>query len=481
MTYRTHAGWCAVCALLLTGGLARSAPADAEESADARILNQTSRAFSRIAQKAIPAVVFIKVEKVVPAQGPDDGAPGPFGDDLFDFFFRGGRGPGGGQPPQQRMVGQGTGFLISPDGYILSNHHIVSDARRIQVKLHDGREFDAEFVGSDPRSEVAVIRIKGEGFPAIPLGDSDAMDIGEWVIAIGNPFGLSETLTVGVVSAKGRSNIGITDYEDFIQTDAAINPGNSGGPLLNVDGKVIGINTAIYSQTGGSLGIGFAIPINMATAIKDQLIASGNVERGYLGIGLQDLTPDVADSLGVAQRRGALVTDVVKESPAASAGLEVGDVIVALGGKPMDGAGAVRNHVAMTAPGAQLKLALVRGGKTVEKTAKIGTREGGGSPREAVTLTGDKLGLTIEALTEGWRAKLGFEPGSGVLVASVQAGSPAHQMGIQPGNLIQSVNNRPVRTEREFHEAAAKALAEGRILLLVRDSRGARFVAWRFR
>ncbi len=450
-----------------------------EEIADAAVLKQTSRAFSQIARRAIPAVVFIKVEKDSPAQDMR-GLPGPQGDDLFEFFFRGLRRPAPG-PEAPLVVGQGTGFLVSPDGYILSSHHIVGDARRIQVKLHDGREFDAEYIGSDPHSEVAVIRIPGREFPTIPLGDSDALDIGEWVVAIGNPFGLSETLTVGVVSAKGRNNIGITDYEDFIQTDAAINPGNSGGPLLNAEGRAVGINTAIFSQTGGSLGIGFAIPINMATSIKDQLIASGRVARGFLGIGLQDLTQELADASGVQERRGALVTEVTKNSPAEKAGLLPGDVVTRVGGKPVENASDVRNQVAMTKSGSPLALTLLRKGKPLDKTVTVGSRDEAGAGPAAAAESSDALGLAVQALTDEWGARFGYEPGSGVLVATVRAGSPAHRMGIQPGNLIQSVNNRPVRAEREFYEAAGRAVQEGRILLLVRDGRGARFVAWRFK
>jgi len=299
-------------------------PAQAREAEDARpALRSLSRAFTQVAQQAMPAVVFIQVEKTLETGTSPFGLNNPF--DLFseEFFerFFGRRFPEQRrerrQPRQYRQQGQGSGFIVSKDGYILTNHHVVGEADRLRVTLADDREFEAKLIGADPKSDVAVIKIAGNNFPVLPIGDSDALAVGEWVIAIGNPFGLTHTMTVGVVSAKGRSRMGITDYEDFIQTDAAINPGNSGGPLLNLDGAVVGINTAIFSRSGGYMGIGFAIPIKMATHIQQQLITTGKVTRGYLGVNIQSLTKDLARSFGIAERDGVLIASVAPGTPAA--------------------------------------------------------------------------------------------------------------------------------------------------------------------
>jgi serine protease Do len=294
----------------------------AEPDDEITALQHLSTGFTRVAKRTLPAVVFIQVEKNVErGRGPGE-FNNPF--DLFndEFFHRFFGERFHRQPRQYKQRGLGSGFIVSHDGYILTNHHVVGDAEHIMVKLADGREVKAKLVGTDPKSDVAVIKIKGDDLPVLPLGDSDTLEVGEWVVAIGNPFGLTHTITVGVVSAKGRSGMGIEDYEDFIQTDAAINPGNSGGPLINLQGKVIGINTAIYSRSGGYMGIGFAIPINMVKAIEQQLIASGKVTRGYLGINIQDLSEDLANSFGLKTTKGVLVADVVENSPAAKGGLK---------------------------------------------------------------------------------------------------------------------------------------------------------------
>ena len=271
---------------------------------DLSVLQQTGSAFSEIAKEALPAVVFIDVasEVEVPVQ---QGYLNP-----FDEYFR--RQPYGSQGTRKyHQQGQGSGFIISRDGYILTNNHVVQDADRITVTLGDGRKFDAELIGTDPETEVAVIRIQGEeDFPFLSLGDSDALEVGEWVLAAGNPFGLSQTITAGIVSAKERSEVGITEYANFIQTDAAINPGNSGGPLLNIHGEVVGINTAIYSQTGGYMGIGFAIPVNQAIAIKDQLLTNGTVRRSVLGVVIQEVNEELAESFELEEKSGILIAPV---------------------------------------------------------------------------------------------------------------------------------------------------------------------------
>ena len=293
--------------------------------------------------------MFIQVEKQVPAghmyqfNNPFD----LFGDDFAERFFGvprrprpDRRAPNRNRQPMFKQTGQGSGFIISKDGYILTNTHVVGDVDTITVRLSDGREFKAKRIGADPRTEVALIKIESEGdLPVLEIGDPEKLQIGEWVIAIGNPFGLKETLTVGVVSAKGRSNIGITDYEDFIQTDAAINPGNSGGPLLNIDGKVVGINTAIYSRSGGYMGIGFAVPIDMAMRIKDQLVTSGRVTRGYVGVYLNpgEVTEEMAKSFGRNEAGGVLIAEVEKDGPADKAGIRSGDILTELNGVKIKG------------------------------------------------------------------------------------------------------------------------------------------------
>ena len=321
-------------------------PAQGQGSA-AESLRMMGKTFASVAKRVSPAVVFVKVEKVVESQPNVQffapfGGDNPFGDDFLQRFF--GTPSPQEQPRQfrqiprqhQRIVGQGSGFIISPDGYIMTNNHVVGDADKVTVKLEDGREFIAKTVGTDPHTDVALIKIDAKNLPVLALGNSDALEVGEWVLAIGNPFGLSHTLTAGIVSAKGRSSLGLADYENFIQTDAAINPGNSGGPLVDLNDKAVGMNTAIFSQSGGYMGIGFAIPINMAKAIKDQLIKTGSVTRGYLGIVIQDLTPELAKSFGLDDHNGILVAEVTENSPAEKAGLRQGDVIVEFNGKAVE-------------------------------------------------------------------------------------------------------------------------------------------------
>ncbi len=460
----------AVACLLADPHPARAAAQDV--SPETQALRQTSKAFAAVARQAMPAVVFIRVEKTVTQPGMPQGLdPNELLEQLFGIRQR--RAPA----PEQRFrqAGTGTGFIVTKDGYILTNNHIVGDADRITVRTHDGREFQAELVGSDPRSEVAVVKIPGEDFPVLAIGDSDAIEIGEWVIAIGNPFGLSETLTVGVVSAKGRNNIGITDYEDFIQTDAAINPGNSGGPLLNIEGKAIGINTAIFSQMGGSLGIGFAIPINMAMKIKEQLMTSGTITRGFLGVSIQDLTAELAESFKCPQSRGVLVADVVKGAAADQGGIRTGDIILELNGKTVDGASAFRNQIALTAPGTAIKLTIWREEKRRELKVKVGSQEGAAETPLSLTAISEKIGLVVENLTPQWSQRFGYTE-NGVLVTRVRPDSPAAQAGVQPGHLITSVNHREVRNVEEFNAALAQSAQSGMLLMLVRDPQSSRFV-----
>ncbi len=480
----------AVCVLWMIGlglpaGNRPAAAQDRGEEQSIEVLERASQAFTRVARIATPAVVFIQVEKTVQApqrHGAPFGDPFDFfGDDFFRRFFGDPRGPDRRQPRQQRQVGQGSGFIVTSDGYILTNNHVVRDADKITVRLHDGREFEAEHVGGDPQSEVAVIKIEdGSDLPVIDMGDSDALEIGEWVIAIGNPFGLSETLTVGVVSAKGRSGIGLADYEDFIQTDAAINPGNSGGPLLNINGEVIGINTAIFTRSGGYMGIGFAVPINMARAIKRQLVETGEVTRGHLGIMIQEVTSELADSFGLEEPRGILIGDVLPDSPAEEQGLQKGDILLERDGRAIKDVTSFRNEIALTAPGTEIELTLFREGDTIQKTVVIGTLD------DAQVVTAEKeeewqekLGFTVQELTAELAERFGYEAGQGVLVSDVRPHGPAARAGIRAGNLIVSINRQAVRTPEEFYQT----LEDGgdTVLLQVRDGRHSRFVAIRLR
>ena len=442
-------------------------------------LRETGKAFASVARKVSPAVVYVRVEKTVTQQGPMLRFNSPFGDEFFRRFF-GEPGPRFPQFPQvqpkRQVQSQGSGFIISPDGYVLTNNHVVGDADRVIVKLQDGREFTAKIVGTDPPTDVAVIKIDAKDLPVLELGDSDKIDVGEWVLALGNPFGLSHTLTAGIVSAKGRSSVGITDYEDYIQTDAAINPGNSGGPLIDLTGRVVGINTAIYSRSGGYMGIGFAIPINMAKNIYTQLIEHGNVTRGYLGIGIQDLTPELAKSFGIKDTRGVLISQVMPDTPAEKAGVKQGDVIVSVGGKSVDNAAALRNEIAMTVPGTTLKVEVIRSGQKRSLNVKVDK-----IPEDQLTPSRSEsvkdLGMSVATLNSELSQKYGIEDDeSGVVVTGVEQSSPAARAGIREGMLVKEVNGQPVKNVKEF-EAALKAKADKPILFFLKDSRGPHYIA----
>jgi len=462
--------------LYSTPGLTRNVDPDIE------LLDRTAKAFAKVVQKARPAVVFIQVEKTLSART----IQGPFNFmDPFEFFndpfFQRFFGPNFRQRPIPKRKfkerGQGSGFIVDKRGYILTNNHVVGDADRIEVKLYDGREFKAKVIGTDPESDVAVIKIDAKDLPVLPLGNSDNLKVGEWVIAIGNPFGLSESVTVGVVSAKGRNRIGINDYEDFIQTDAAINPGNSGGPLINIHGEAVGMNTAIYSKSGGYMGIGFAIPINMARNVMKQLLKKGKVVRGWLGVVIQQMDEDLAKSFGLKRPEGVLVSEVTKDSPAEKGGLKQGDIILQLNGQKVKDVGELRNKIALTPPGTKVELLIMRDGKKKVLTVKIGEK-----PEHTGiigTRTGllKRLGLSIQDLTPELADQFGYKVGQGVLVAEVEPGSPAAQAGIRPGLLIEEVNRIRVKTVSEF----MKALSRSRKMVLFRltDGQYTRYVALR--
>ncbi|MBM4024326.1 MAG: Do family serine endopeptidase [Planctomycetes bacterium] len=455
---------------------------------------ELSKAFSTVAKEAIPAVVSIKVEKMVTGPsmryGDGDGSGfndpfGPFPEEFLRRFF-------GERPPRQqqqqraprrfRREAQGSGFIISEDGYILTNNHVVGDVDKIIVELQDGRTFnDAKLIGTDPDSEVALIKIEGNGFPSLPLGDSGQSEIGDWVIAIGNPFRLNATVTVGVVSAVGRSNVRVAAYEDFIQTDAAINPGNSGGPLINLDGQVIGINTAIYSGSGGYMGIGFAIPINMARSIADQLKKQGRVSRGYLGLLAEDVDTDKAELLGLKEAAGVAISMIEKGSPAERAGLKVYDVILAIDGRKIRLYDAFRNEVALLAPGTKVRLDLVRDGKPMELTVRLGERPGAAAQKEQAAEEPEvALGLEVQDLTKELADRFRYGLGEGVIVSAVTPDGPAAEKGIRAGDLILSVNKQKVTSVDEFTAAVNQARNTKKVLMLVRRGEVSQFVTLTF-
>jgi serine protease Do len=437
-------------------------------------LRETGLAFRSVAKKVSPAVVFIKVESEVKGQNSGESfSPygGPSGDEFFQRFF--------GAPQQQRPnkaprkhmeVGQGSGFLITPDGYILTNNHVVGNSDRVSVQLLDGREYKAEIVGTDPGSDLAVIKVDETDLPFLQLGDSEKLEVGDWVLAVGNPFGLSHTLTAGVVSAKGRSGMGLNDYEDFIQTDAAINPGNSGGPLVNLDGDVVGINTAIFSRSGGYMGIGFAIPVNMAKIIRDQLIEHGEVRRGRLGVYIQDMTHDLAESFGLKKAEGILVTQVIEGSPAEDAGLERGDVIVQIDSSRVDDVAMLRNRISLTNPGTEVRLSILRDGEKKDVIVVIGKLDAdkADQPEKAGEIS--SIGLSLHQLSPELAQRFGYENEEGVLVAEVERGSMADRAGIKSGSLILEINQHPVSTVDEARRLLKEGAGKAQLLLVQQGS-----------
>jgi serine protease Do len=474
---------------MLAAGLVAGLAVPGSAQSYKEVARNLSEAFSTTAKAAMPAVVSITVEKTVEvasAMGSDqlNDPFSPFGEDFLRRFF------GGQLPPQiqlpQKYVerGQGSGFIISSDGYILTNNHVVGDVNKIKVVLQDGRTFtDAKVIGTDPDSEVALIKIPGTDFPVLPMGDSDNMAVGDWVIAVGNPFGLAETVTAGVVSAVGRSNVHISAYENFIQTDAAINPGNSGGPLINVDdGKVIGINTAILSESGGYMGIGFAIPINMARTIAEQLKETGRVIRGYLGMYGQNVTADMAQLMGLPKAQGIAVARVEPGSPAAEAGLQQGDVILQMNGEPTESYDAFRTQIAEMRPGTKVRLGISREGKSREITVTLGERPTEHAaaraqpPQQGQQESQRRLGVQVVDLTRGLAQQLGYQGSQGVVVAGVVPGSPADQAGLQTGDLIISVNGQPVANVNQFAQAVRASSKNDKVLLLVRRGEASQFV-----
>jgi serine protease Do len=409
-----------------------------------------------------PAVVNISTKRV--QEGTQ--MQSPFGnDDPFQQFFK-----QFGQPSRRTVRSMGSGFVINPAGYIVTNNHVVDGASEISVKIDDGRELPGKVVGRDPRTDLALLKVEATGLPVIPLGDSAELQVGEPVMAIGNPFGLERTVTTGIVSATGRV-IGQGPYDDFIQTDASINPGNSGGPLINARGQAVGINAAIFSQSGGSVGIGFAIPINQAKSVVTQLAATGKVTRGWLGVMIQPLTPELAKGFKVPGGGGALVASVQDNSPAARAGIKAGDVITEYDGHKLAQTGDLSKLVAATAVGRQVPLTVVREGKTMTLDATVARMD---EPDQAAVARSDDgkepLGLAVETVTPSVSRELGLADSRGVVVRGVRDSSPAEKAGIRPGDVITEVDHQPVANAADMKRLLAKhAKGAPVVVLLHRD------------
>ena len=478
-----------------TQAVAKPAPAEAIGHATA-----LSEAFRHASDIVLPAVVsiqnemqpkLVKRELRAPRGGRPslpDNFPREFGelDPLLKRFFE--QMPEGGQfemPEMPRQHSSGSGVIIDKDGVILTNNHVVAGGGKITVRLHDGREFVATDVKTDPNTDIAIVTIKADKpLPAAKLGDSDAMRIGDWVLALGQPFGLTDTVTAGIVSAKGR-DISITKHAEFIQTDAAINPGNSGGPLVNLQGEVIGINTAISSSSGGFQGVGFAVPVNVAQWVTSQLIKDGKVHRAYVGIGIQPLNSELAEQLGAGASEGALITEVQPDSPAADAGLQPQDVVVEFGGTAIHSPGQLSAMAGRTVIGSKQPVVVIRDGKrlTLHVTVKEQPQGYGEvtasldeEPAAEETAKFDRFGLEVAPLTADVAKELNLKSTDGVVITGVEEGSPAANVGLETSMVIAQVGKKPVKSVEEFNAAVASASPEKGLLLLVRSAQGSRFV-----
>lgn len=427
-----------------------------------------STAITDVAQKAMPAVVHIEVIQRIEVPVPVF----PFeGDPFFRYFFGIPQGP---RSYKKEFRGIGTGMVVDNEGHIVTNNHVVSGATKIIVKMASGEEFPAKIIGTDPKTDLAVIKIKPPAnIPYLSFGNSDKLRVGEWVVAIGNPRGLEQTVTVGIISAKHRTGIlDPTSYQDYIQTDAAINPGNSGGPLLNLMGEIIGVNTAIISESGGFEGIGFAIPSNMARAITEDLIKTGKVNRGWLGLTVQDITPALAKKLNLPTHKGALVSSIFKNSPAEKAGIMNGDVIFSWDGWPIENANAFRNRVATTKPGKKVEIGLWHQGKKISVQAEVSAYKP--SLLKAVaeeTEVRKKLGMEVKEISIMEARRKHLDKREGVLVTKVDPQGPASRAGIEPGDIVYQMKNQPIRGLNDYLRILAQIQPGEEVLLLMRDGR----------
>jgi serine protease Do len=427
------------------------------------MLAELNESLARVAERVKPSVVNISTTKTISIKDT------PFGDLFNDPFFRrffGDEFGFRGHRREYKTSALGSGVIVSDDGYILTNNHVVKDVDEIKVILYDKREFKGKIIGTDPKSDLAIVKVDAKGLPAIRIGKSGNLRVGELVIAIGNPFGLGNTITMGIVSAVGRSNVGITEYEDFIQTDAAINPGNSGGALVNIRGELVGINTAIFSTSGGYMGIGFAIPSDMASSIMQSIIKHGKVVRGWLGVTIQNITPELAKHFDLKQEKGALVASVSKESPAERAGIKRGDVIIKYNGEEVDDTTHLRNMVAGTLPGKKMRVTLLRDGKEKTVTVNIGELKTEG---ESIHSTHENAlsGVYVQDLTSSLKSSLGIPDSvTGVIVTNIDEGSPALGL-LRRNDVIREINRKTIDNVKDFDKALSDIGEKDSVLLLI--------------
>jgi serine protease Do len=435
--------------------------------------------FAPIVKKVLPDVVNISSSKVVKTPA---GFEGQMPEEFRQFFGDDSTGQGQGRrgmPREQREQGLGSGVIVSPEGYILTNNHVVDGATEVKVTLSDNREFKARVIGADPKTDIAVVKIDATGLPAIVIGDSSKVQIGDYALAVGDPFGVGKTVTMGIVSATGRTGLGIEAYEDFIQTDAPINPGNSGGALINDRGELVGINTAIISHgSEGSQGIGFAVPVNLARNVMDQILKNGKVTRAYLGIIPQDVTPAMAKAFGEKEVRGALVGDVSPDSPAQRSGLQKGDIILELNGKPVESANQLRMNISMMSPDAAVTLKVFRSGAEREvavKLAELPTQEAS-VQNDGKGAKSSLSGISVEDLDAQTAHQIGVPANTaGVVVTDISPSSPAVDSGLERGDVIQEVNRQPVKNTSDFERAMQNS--KDQTLLLVNRQGSTMYVA----
>ena len=479
----------ALSVLLISGGQSLSsshASSPAASTATPAALTMSAapaNGFTEVAKAVTPAVVNITtvtVEKVSESRR----VPDELRERMEEFFggpggpsdprgFRGPQGPGG-ELREHRGGGQGSGVIVSPDGYILTNNHVIDGARTVTITLPDKREFTGKIVGADPKTDLAVVKIDGQNLPTVSWGDATKLQVGEYVLAVGNPFGLNSTVTLGIVSALGRGRMGITQYEDFIQTDAAINPGNSGGALVNTKGELVGINTAIFSQTGGYQGVGFAVPTSMSKPIYESLVKRGKVVRGFLGVSIQDISQDLAKSFGIKDAKGALVSDVMDEGPADQAGLKQGDIITTYQGSPVEDAVTLQRQVTKTVVGTKVTVRVIRDSHEKDLTVTIGEQPETTKTAKAEIGETDYAfaGVAVQDLDRDTAKGLGIKgKGQGVVVTAVEPDSSAEKAGVMRGDVIREINRQPVKSMKDF-EKVSSGLKKGEHVLILIDRRG---------
>ena len=439
--------------------------------------------FPDIAKAVRPAVVNITPAKTMVRErkGREGRNPMDQMEEFFGFDFPRQFGPkrhGQDRDPSERgphRGGMGSGVIISDDGYVITNNHVVEGAKEVQVTLPDKREFTGKIVGADPKTDLAVVKIDAKNLPFVPWGDSAKLQVGEYVLAVGNPFGLNSTVTLGIVSALGRGRMGITQYEDFIQTDAAINPGNSGGALVNTKGELIGINTAIFSQTGGYQGVGFAVPTSMAKPVFESLVKTGKVVRGYMGVAIQDLSLDLAKSFELKQASGALISDVTADGPADEAGIKQGDVIVEYQGERVEDPAALQRLVTRTAVGTKATVKVLRDGHEKELTLKVGEQPDTIKMAKADTSADESValaGIEVQAIDKKTARELGLSKAKGVVVTNIDPDSPAGDSGLREGDVIQEINRQEIKSVKDY-EKIASGLKKDQPALLLINRRGA--------